>query len=306
MYPFKKVLVALDLTDLDEVVIRYASMISKLLKTEQVMFVNIIKNVTIPEAVLKEFPKLLEGSVEERENKIKTKLKSYFDNEAAEQKIVVEQGKIARTILSLADEQDVDLVILGRRAQEKDFGLLAQRLARQANCSILIVPEKCKAKLEKIQVLSDFSDYAQYSMEKAIELASNAPKEIEIHCQNVYVVPVGYHYTGKSYEEFAEVMRDNAEKEFAKFKDKLDAKGQEIKPIYNLSKDEDRVETFYKLAKRLKPDLILFGARGLTKTSNFLLGSNAEKMVQIDTQFPLALIRLKNDRAGLMSYFRSL
>ena len=306
MYPFKKILIALNLIKPDESILKYVSMIIKLFDVEEVIFINVIKNITIPNEILKEFPKLLESGVEEREAKISEKIAKYFPQPNFITKVLVKKGKIAKVILNTTDEYDIDLIILGRSSQKGPPPLLAQRLARQANCSLLIVPDKCKVELDKILVLSDFSDYANYSMEKAIQLASKSDKKIDIFCQNVYVVPVGYHYTGKNYNEFAKVMEGNAKKEFEKFLKKIDSKGVEIKPIYSLSKEEYRVETFYKLAKKISPGLIMFGARGLTKTSNFLIGSNAEKMVQLDTDFPLAFIRRKNDRAGLIAYFRSL
>src|SRR5690606_23665648 len=102
-------------------------------------------------------------------------------------------------------------------------------------------PEACEPKLEKVLVPCDFSDLSTIAMEEAIAISLRREAQVKVICQNVYTVPVGYHYTGKSYEEFAKIMEKNARSDFKKWLGKIETKGVKIDAIYSLDSDEDPV-----------------------------------------------------------------
>jgi hypothetical protein len=66
----------------------------------------------------------------------------------------------------------------------------------------------------------DFSKHSTLALEQAMELANN--EQAHITCVNVYSVPSGYSKTGKSYEEFAEIILNHSKKDFASFISKYD------------------------------------------------------------------------------------
>src|SRR5690606_4308998 len=118
-------------------------------------------------------------------------------------------------------------------------GVGAQRLERRASCTLMIIPENSIPKVEKIVVPSDFSDYSKDALEEAILISERNNKRIEIIVQNVYTVPSGYHYTGKSYEVFAAIMHTHAEIKYKKFIRKIDTEGVQITPLYTRDEDDD-------------------------------------------------------------------
>ena len=115
--------------------------------------------------------------------------------------------------MKLIEDDDIDLVMVGRKKEKKGGGIVIHRLARRAGCSLLIVPQGVKESIRTILVPIDFSDYSSSALDEAISVAVNSSSEVKIIAQNVYQVPSGYHYTGKSYEEFALIMKQNAERD---------------------------------------------------------------------------------------------
>jgi len=58
MYNMKKILVPLDLTDMDEILIRYSAMFAHMMKSEKVYFIHVAKNLELPDSILEKFPQL--------------------------------------------------------------------------------------------------------------------------------------------------------------------------------------------------------------------------------------------------------
>jgi nucleotide-binding universal stress UspA family protein len=179
-------------------------------------------------------------------------------------------------------------------------GVIAQRLARRASCKLLIIPESHKPSLERILVPIDFSEYSRQALEYAIYISRNNAGKVEIICQNVYNVPVGYHYTGKSYAEFAEVMKRNAERNFNKFISDIDTEGTRITPVYSLDTNDDFTTDICDMAREKDVSGIIIGAKGRSATTALFIGSMAEKLMQVVKDYPLTVVRPKGKTAGIM------
>lgn len=208
MYPIKKVIIGLDLSDLDKTMVEFADFLAKASAVEDVHFVNVIKNLHIPKDVLKEFPDMVDNVIKERKNEMEQKFEKFISGKhKANFHFNVVTGKIADSILKFTKEKDIDLIVMGRREKAEQSGALSQRLARRAACSLLIIPEGTTPKMDKILVPSDFSEHSKLALEEAINIAQLNDNSTEITVQNVFTVPTGYHYTGKTFEEFTEVMK---------------------------------------------------------------------------------------------------
>ncbi len=58
--PYEVVIVALDLTQMDDQLIRYSAMISKVLPIERIFFVHVARSLELPHGIIEEYPDLLE------------------------------------------------------------------------------------------------------------------------------------------------------------------------------------------------------------------------------------------------------
>ena len=303
MYQIKKLIVCLDQSALDATLVRFASFISKVNQTKKIYFTNVIRNLNIPKDVLEEFPHLIDNMVEERKTQMKEVVEMNFGNsENVEFSFVVKEGQLSKKILKLAHEKSADMILVGRKVTLPGTGVVSQRLARRASCSLLIIPEKSEPKMEKLLVPSDFSDYSKDALEEAVLIVEKYGGKAEIICQNVFTVPSGYHFTGKSYAEFTAIMLMHAEINFKKFIRKIDTKSVKIKPVYTQDEDDDPVEDILAKAKEIGADSIIIGAKGRTAATALFIGSMAERLIQLNDEFPLLVTRPKGKNAGILDY----
>ncbi len=306
LHPIKHVLVGLDMSEMDDTLIKFAGFIARRGTVEKVQFLNMIREQQVPADVKKEFPDLLNHAIRERKDKIKAKVAEFFDGPGEVKKeYVVRSGSVA-TLLELAIKGETDLIIIGQKQDIPGTGVLAQRLARRASCNLLIIPEGAKPEVSRILVPIDFSKYSKLALETVADLARKRDRDVEIYVQNVYSVPAGYHYTGKSYEDFAEIMRRNAEKDLDKFLARIDTHGIEMNKVFSLDVNDNLASDIYDLANDIKPDGIVIGAKGRSAAASLLLGSMAEKLVGSRMEFPLLIVRPKGETAGLLETIRDI
>lgn len=303
MYQIKKLIVCLDQSELDDTLVRFASFIASVNQTKKIYFTNVIRNLQIPKEVLEEFPNLIDNMVEERKTQMQEVVKRSFGrNEDVEFAFVVKEGQLSKKILKLAHEKSVDMIIVGRKVSLPGTGVVSQRLARRASCSLLIIPENSVPNIKTLLVPSDFSDYSKDALEEAIMIVEKYGGKAEIVVQNVFTIPSGYHFTGKSYEEFTSIMLMHAEINYKKFIRKIDVKKVKITPVYTQDDDDDPVEEIIAKAKEIKADAIIIGAKGRTAATALFIGSMAERLIQLNDTFPLLVTRPKGKNAGILDY----
>ena len=314
MRKIERILVALDMSNIDKTLVKFTSFISRSTDAKKITFINVLKNINVPEEVVKEFPDIIKNAIEERKENIQKRVAKFLKTgpEVELDYVVTSSTSAMKSIIKETDKRDIDLIVVGRKRTSKGSGVLTNRLARRADVNLLIVPEGSENKLDsehtpkKILVPVDFSDFSQLAMEHAIDIATHFTVPVEIVCQHVYDVPVGYHYTGKSRSEFAKIMKHNSEKDYKTFMKHIDTRGIKVIPVYSYDTNDDLVEDIYEQAVMIKADGIVFGAKGRTATSALFLGSIAEKMIKIDTEFPLLVVRRKGDAAGFMDFIREI
>ena len=233
MNSLKKILVGLDATEMDATLIQFAAFLAQAESAETIYFVNVIQKAQLPSKLQKEFPDLMEKAMVDRRRELERKVIEHFDLTIdVKVKIAVEQGPIpSKQILKLADKHSIDAIVVGRKKNLRGNSVVTQRLARRASCSLLIVPEKEYTSVHRIMVATDFSRDSLTSTQAAIDAAareSAAGNSVEVVCHHSYQVPVGYHYTGKSFEDSAKVMENNARKQYRRFINKIDKKGVKV------------------------------------------------------------------------------
>lgn len=303
MYPIKKLIVCLDQSPLDQTLISFAGFMAKVNQLKKIYFVNVIKNFSLPKELQEEFPTMIERMMVDRSIYMEELVAAHFPKiKGLDLSFVVKEGNLSKKILKLADEKSADLILLGRKVDLVGTGVATQRLSRRASCSLLIVPEKAQPKFTKLLVPSDFSEHSKNALEEGILWGKKYGKDTELFFQNVFTVPSGYQYTGKSFEEFTQLLKNNAEENFKKFIRKIDTKGVQITPVYTPDEDDNPVQEIVAAAVNLKVDAILIGTKGKTASTALHIGSMAERLIQFNNRVPLLVCRPKGKNAGVLDY----
>ena len=303
----EKILVLMDTSNADRTLLKFLEPIVYKNETKEVHFFNSISEMKIPEDVLRDFPEIKEKAVEDRVSQLKTQASEVLpESVMGISQFHVKEGAPSKAILRFVEKNDIDLVLMGRHKNFVGGGVLSNRLARRAACSIFIVPEDAELNTSVLHVPCDFSGHSKNAMEEAIKISRKYNNEMRIICQNVYTVPGGYHYSGKTYEEFAVIMKQNAEKEYAKFMSEIDHEGVNLEVVYSLDTNDNPVTDIIDFAQETKPGAIVIGVKGRTATTALFIGSRAEQLIQYNNDIPMMVIRPKGKNAGLIDLIKEI
>ncbi len=297
MYKLERLLVALDLTEMDDILIRYISKMAAYFNTEKVYFFHIADSFNLPAEVKKSYPDLLAPTDESIRDRLEKKIEEVWNNGYSCEKIIeIKDGNPAYQLLRWVDIKCADLIVLGRKKEMRGEGVMAQKIAKVALASVLLVPENLPKSFETVLVPVNFSKHSRLALEEALELTERTGANLKI--VHVFKVPSGYYKTGKSKEEFAEVMRMNAEKEFKKFVKRIDFnKELSCDFIYDADSPAD---TIFRYACEINADLIIMGSKGRTGIASLLLGSITEKVITHDADIPVIVVKEKGENMGFL------
>lgn len=303
MESIKRVLVAVDLTEMDETLVRYIVMLSNAISFDKVYFLNVMKSMQYPEKVIEKYPDLLAPMDEAAKNEIQYTITHFSGNQfQTDYEIEIKDGHRVEKILKWAKVKEVDLIVLGRKSGFKGEGIVSSKIVNLAPCSVILVPEVLPESLQKILVPLDYLRKSETVIEFSLNMASNI-SGLEITCLNIYDVPTGYHASGRTYEEFAEIMKHNAEDSFNECLDKYDTKGIKIEAIYELDENRHVAEKIYQISIKERVSAIVIESKSRTQAAAMLLGSMAEKLIKLNSQIPLIIVK---DRKHNMGFFEAL
>ncbi len=313
MQPIRKILVALDHSSLDSEIVDYAQFFVNISEVTEVHFLHEVK-INLSADMKKEFPDLEKETIAQRKKEIKNVITEHF-NPARKVKssfAITNDDTRIKPFLTTIQKKEIDMVMVGSKEPKYGSGNFTSRLTRRAPCHVLTVPIGSSLHLKKIKEIKkilvplDFSGHSKLALERAILIGSRISEPVEIICQNVYTVPSGYHYSGKTKADFAEIMKKHAIENYNKFIDGIDSKGVKLVPLYSEDLNENKISNIRNLAKKEDVDGIVIGSRGKTAAATLLLGSFAEKLVRLEKDYPILIVRKKGDFEGFLDIIREL
>ena len=185
---------------------------------------------------------------------------------------------------------------MGRKNSDHGSGANPSRIANISLCSVLMVPSNPPPALKHVFVAVDYSAYSYRAVARALQFKENCGAKVTL--QNVYKVPSGYHYTGKTYKEFAQIMSKNSEKDLEVFTKKYELKEVDFDFITSLDDDDKPADKIFQEASRHQADLIMVGSRGRTTAASLLLGSVAVALLRYNFTTPFFIVKNKDQNLG--------
>lgn len=293
-------MVGLDLSEMDDRVLEYVDRLNRSLPFQKIIFVHITTEQDLPDELLEKFPSLAIPLDEGITIGIERKVAPLFENSETSYGIIIKQGSPLESFLKISKDNNADLIILGRKKNLEGSGLLSGHIVRKSPASILFVTETFGPAIKDILLPVDFSRHSAIAYLLAQDFKSQAQSRIRF--SHIYSVPLGYYKTGKTYDEFAEIMKSHATKDMAAFMQKHDIK-EDLLCEYLLAGKGSKAQLIYDHALETGADLILIGSRGRTATSALLIGSIVEKLLQIDVDIPILVVK---DKGENMNFFEAL
>lgn len=281
MKRYKNILVALDLSDMDEVLINYASFLAGRLKAEKVYFVHNIKKYEIS-ALFEE--QLKEVNLDQViGDELNEKVQEHFKAEIDWEVLISEDPYSESLIKYVVEKYAVQLVIVGNKKHEKGTGLVSGKLLRLLRCDILAVPRAAKLRIETIWAGTDLSPDSRkvFNVTKALQEFDGTSLKL-VH---VYSVPVQFSpYV--SPESMAPKVEKHVKEKIEKYIKKLDYP-ESIEPLFLLGRESGAAQKIIANIKKSDADLLVVADKGGNTFSPFAVGSVTEELFNANYGIPL-------------------
>lgn len=284
MYRYRRLLVGLDLSDIDTDLVRYTGLVARMARSQSARLVHVTPTEDDASEIAGDTPEP-DASV------LRARVEAHFEGPDGMELVVDDlRGVPLVELLRLARDRDKDLIIVGR---DRDGGTLSEKVARKAPCSVLIVPPGAPGRITRVLVPTDFSSHAGDAVDVAVAFAEAAGLD-SIDLLHVYKMPTSYRKLGKTAEEAHEALREALDDRARAFLTKVDLRG--LTPNMHLTVGDAPDAAIRDEAERLGADLIVAGTRGRTDVSAVLLGSVAERLVR---SAPVPVVAVKRKGATL-------
>jgi nucleotide-binding universal stress UspA family protein len=208
------------------------------------------------------------------------------------------EGNPTKQIINWSKAKEIDLVILGKKHQHSGKGVTSRNIVNIVHCSALFIPEDSDIITKKILIPIDYSEASNVAFYKALELSRVL--SVPLTCLHAYEVPSGYHTTGKSFEEFADIICHHSKTDFEQFLKEENISLSELGVEYVLDKHGDPGKIISEYATANQFDMVIIGSKGRTALSSVLLGSVAVKLVEDKLDMPIMVIKTEEANLSLI------
>jgi nucleotide-binding universal stress UspA family protein len=186
-----------------------------------------------------------------------------------------EEGEPHERIVDLADSGNFDLIVMGRKGQNRLerslVGSVTARVIGYSGTDVLVVPNECRVGWKKILVATDGSKFSEAAAERAVSFAKAYGGELLI----VSVVDVPAEFYGEAPDAWDNLVMKA--KGYTK-KVKQQADNSEVK-AKTLVKEAETWQAIIQVATEEKADAIVMGSHGKTGLKRLLMGSVTEKVI---------------------------
>ena len=189
----KKVLVPVDFSPQQDVVLQQAAVICKRLGAELVLVhcaappelsLVAVEPVYIPSTVMERFTLDHTAAVAKKMNEIAKGLRPEHTVE-----VVIKATGAVRGILAVADEMDCDYIVMGSHGAGLDrflLGSVAESVTREATCPVIVARSEAASQFKRVVVGVDFSSFSLPLVQLAQALTLD---EGEIHLVHTWQPP---------------------------------------------------------------------------------------------------------------------
>ncbi|HEX9020550.1 MAG TPA: universal stress protein [Nitrospirota bacterium] len=197
------------------------------------------------------------------------------DQERALIKTVCEEGEIHERIVDLADAENCDLIVMGRRGlrpvERMLVGRVTARVIGHSRQDVLVVPNETKVGWKTIVLATDGSKHSAAATERAIVFAKSYGGELKV----LSVVDVPPEFYAEAPEAVEDLVR-KAKGFVADVKSRAAEAGVKADTFVG---EAEAFEAINNLAEEQKADMIVIGSHGRTGLRRLLMGSVAEKVI---------------------------
>jgi nucleotide-binding universal stress UspA family protein len=204
-----------------------------------------------------------------------TEARQLADREGVHILTNLEQGEPYEQIVHVAEEENCDLIIMGRRGKGKMeralIGSVTARVIGHTNKDVLVIPETGKLSWENILLATDGSTCCDNALARALEIAQERKAKLSA----VSVV-----YTNDEFYAVGQEVMKELYQEADKVLDKVRKWAGDLGVQAELFvRDGEPHQAITDLAAEISASLIVMGSHGRKGLTRLLMGSVTERVI---------------------------
>lgn len=270
----KKILWATDFSDESQEALLYASIFAKTFKAKLIAL-HVVPDFS---PALYDTEIVIKGELAQKVDIIKKEAKNRLDNlretKGMSFESLVKEGNASKKILETAEEENIDLIVVGKRGMsviEKLFiGSVANQLLRNSHIPLLITKKRRgKPRFKNILVPTDFSEREEIERDYAWNLAKAFDSDLML--LNILELH-DYEFSPREIDEMFDAVLKRLKRRRKRGKEKIKV-SEDVYRAVNASigiVDYSQTHGF---------DLIVISTCGHSKLQRFFLGSTTEKVI---------------------------
>ena len=279
-------MVALDLTEMDEILLRYVSFLENVWNIKNLYFTHNIKQSELYN-LYEEFFREDINLDQVVEQALKKTIRENYTGTSPHNLLITSDNYTEGILTHLAKEYKIDVVVTGNKDALQGTGALSQKLVRMLQSHLLLVPEETNHQINKVLVPTDFSSDSAKSFLAARSLVERTHGEIEaLHVYDVPSVFFPYIDTEKAIDRakkhlhtrFEQFNKKNQLPDYIRFK-------------YLDKGDLSVVETIGQEAENGDFDIVVISARGANNLTSLFIGSITNDLLLQNRKMPLLVVK---------------
>ncbi len=206
----RKVMVALDLSYMDDHLIKYVQFLEKNLGS--------IEHVVLYHNIHFDYPEEAERIMQSLERPLEELLKEKIEGKATKmlgnsfEVVVDNESDTAVSLVKQQQKNQADLILFGKKVNDDGSGYLIERaLNQKVSSHVLVIPETAFHSIDRISVPVDFSKHSSKALSFGMYLVETLDAEID--CHYVYSLPNVY-FPYVPVKDLKEEMISSAEKKW--------------------------------------------------------------------------------------------
>ncbi len=195
------------------------------------------------------------------------------EQERALIKTVCEEGEIYIRIVDLADAENCDLIVMGRRGRRSSalVGSVTARVIGHTQRDVLVVPAATTVGWKTIVLATDGSKYSDVAAERAIAFAKSYGGCLKV----ISVVDVPSEFYAEAPQAVEDLIR-KAKGFVADVKKRAEAAGVAAETFVG---EAEAYQAINNLVQEQKANIVVLGSHGRTGLRRLLMGSVTEQVI---------------------------
>jgi len=292
---YRHILITLDLSKLDETLLRYIRFFSNNIEAEVITGAHIIP-VYLLGGMVKLDPQQhfmpVAPAVEVIRETVRAEMFGQFEEPKITLRVKIEEGRPFKKLLKIIENTQPDLLVFGKKKNSSGSGIVGKRIANHVKSDILFVPENATPKIENILVPIDMSENSWRVLYSALQLKKGLGIETPLECVHVVNVLQEDRYKAMDVHSHLPIyLPEEARTQYRNFLRHYRIDEQDLHISFLNNSEENISKVIYNHAKLNGHDFIMMGAGGHSMVNNFLFGSVAVGMLSICDEIPILVIR---------------